>query len=489
MLDGFMEIRSTICDASVKRRSFQTDPQVCESAGNLYVNIVDAIEQLLDVMLAFSSPSNSKWLRRLIKLKHEREATKRYDLDAIIQKVYDVANEFRASIDTCRDEHIETTHVKVEEVLEVSEEAVSQIRNMSGQMSDGFESMGHQLSKYGRNVDALQMQQARRFEAIHTNLKQAKLQLELMRTRECATEELVNMLAEEREKTKAMAAQPEKFYLKSQQARTDEVHLLSKAVTSLPRLLQILSAPTPDQIPSSNARIDFEFFSAQLDKYVETILSWGSRVEPSAQAQAHSLLHQDRFFEWLSSGHPDMLLVDGNLFVRGSVPHEKISGTSLLCVNFIPSMGSLDSTNVFLHFYCGLHSSLGDEWYGPSGLVRSVIIQLLVTLGDRSLLDLDIVDRRSFLQKLEHHSLDEMCLLLHQLVRQFPPDTTIFLAIDGISHFDLDFRGMFNKMKTVLDCLQDMVKDDGLRPKFKVLITAPTKSSWRLGQVVHPSYR
>jgi hypothetical protein len=37
--------------------------------------------------------------------------------------------------------------------------------------------------------------------------------------------------------------------------------------------------------------------------------------------------------------------------------------------------------------------------------------------------------------------------------------------------------------------LQDIVEDDELRPKFKVLMTAPTKSSWRLGQVVDQSYR
>jgi hypothetical protein len=137
-------------------------------------------------------------LQRLVKSKDERAAAKKHDLDAIMQKVYDAANEFRASIDTCRDEHIETTHVKVEEVLVVSVEAASQIRHMSGQMSDGFDGVGRQLGKHRQDSEALQMQQLQGLKTLHTDVEQVSLQLELMRNREAATEELVNMLTEER---------------------------------------------------------------------------------------------------------------------------------------------------------------------------------------------------------------------------------------------------------------------------------------------------
>lgn len=118
-----------------------------------------------------------------------------------------------------------------------------------------------------------------------------------------------------------------------------------------------------------------------------------------------------------------------------------------------------------------------------------MIIQVLVILYDRSLLDLNIVDRRSFVQALENHSLDELCDFLHQLICQFPPDTTLFLVIDGISHFDLDLNGLFKKLAIVLECLQRVVEDDNLRPKFKVLMTSPTNSSWRLGRVADKKYR
>ncbi|KAL7907753.1 hypothetical protein GGI35DRAFT_481405 [Trichoderma velutinum] len=494
ILNGFLEIRKVICDASLKRRSFQTDAQVCRSAGNLYVSIVDAIEELLDAILALSSTNKFNWLRKLAQPKNGK-TDKKHDFDAIMQKVRDVAKEFGATIDACRDQHIETTHYKVEEVLEVAVGTAFQMRNIGGQVSEELDTMVLQLNKQRSDFKALQKQQGQGFKAIHADAKQLTEQLELLRSRETATQELVSMLAEERKKNKAMAARLAQknrllqSYHESQRAREDIVQQHSKAVVSLTRLLQILSAPHPDQIPSDDIGVIFERLLAQRDQDLETVLSWGARIQPSAQAQAHSLLNQDRFFEWMSSGHPDMLLVDGNLFVRGAVAAEKISAMSLLCANLILSMSNLDSTDIFLHFYCGLHSDFTGEWYGPSGLVRSLIIQLLATLEDQGQLDLNILDRRSVVQEMEQHDLGALCFLLHQLVNQFPPDVTVFLIIDGVSYFDLDFGGLFSKLATVFNCFQDIVEDDTLRPKLKILMTAPTKSSYRLGQVIAQRYR
>lgn len=218
-------------------------------------------------------------------------------------------------------------------------------------------------------------------------------------------------------------------------------------------------------------------------------MNWGSRVDPNAQAQAHSILDQDRFLQWMRSEHPDMLLIDGNFSTRGAVSLEKISAMSLFCAHFILNMNNLDSSHILLYFYCGLQSSPGDRWYGPTGLVRSVVTQILVVLYDRGLLDLNILDRRSFVQALENHSLDELCIFLRQLICQFPPDITYFLVIDGTSHFDLHLNGLFKNLAIVLECLQRIVEDDNLRPKFKVLMTSPTNSSWRLGRVVDKKYR
>lgn len=95
-----------------------------------------------------------------------------------------------------------------------------------------------------------------------------------------------------------------------------------------------------------NNKIDFQRILAQRDEDLETVVNWVSRVDPNAQAQAHSILDQDRFLQWIHSEHPDKLLIDGNFSTRGAVSLEKISAMSLFCANFILSMNNLDSSYV-----------------------------------------------------------------------------------------------------------------------------------------------
>ncbi|KAK1249959.1 hypothetical protein MKX08_009962 [Trichoderma sp. CBMAI-0020] len=345
IIDEFSEIHQIICNATLKRRSFQTDAQICESAGNLYVNIADAIEELLDIVLA---PSTFSRLRS----KLLREGKKRL-----------IAKE---------------------------------------------EPQFHENSE----------------QAAPVNFQQQK-------------------------------EQEPQVYKESEQVSLFNSQQ-QKAVIAFKRLLQILSAPAPDQIPVGNNGIELQHILAQRGEDLETVVNWSSMVDPSAQAQAHSILVQDRFLQWMRSEHPDMLLIDGNLSPAALLPSKR---------------------------------TLPYSWYGPIGLARSVIMQVLLVLYERSLLDLNILDRRSFVQLLENHSLDDLCIFLHQLNGQFPPDTTVFLVIDGISHFDLDLNRLFKKLVIVLECLQRIVEDDNLRPKFKVLMTTPTNSSWRIGRVVDKKYR
>lgn len=278
------------------------------------------------------------------------------------------------------------------------------------------------------------------------------------------------------------------LYKSSQQVSPRETRN-SKATISFKNLLRILYNPTPGQIQAGNNSINFERLLEHRDEDPETVLSWGSRIEPNAQAQAYSIFNQDRFFEWMRSEHPDVLLVDGNLFVRGALSLEKISGMSLVSANLVLSLSSLDPSAVILHFHCSLHSNHDDDWYGPAGLIRSVIIQVLVTLYDRDQLDLNILNQRSFVMALENHNLDDLCTLLHQLVGQFSPETAVFLIVDGISWFDLDSRGLYRKSIMVLENLQSIVEDDHLRPMFKVLMTSPTRSSWRMRDAIDEAYR
>ncbi|KXH59599.1 hypothetical protein CSAL01_04355 [Colletotrichum salicis] len=208
---------------------------------------------------------------------------------------------------------------------------------------------------------------------------------------------------------------------------------------------------------------------------------------PRAESQAHTILNQDRFFDWMQQGHPDIPLVDGGL--PGSA-QDGISPMSLLCANLSLTLRELEPDSIFAMFVCGLHTSpYNDDWYGPSGMLRFLVAQLLLALLERNSLDLGCLDRRSHVRVLERHDLEASSDLFGDLARQFDAETTIYVIIDGVSKFDVDFRNTFQKLEMAIRWLEDIVKDDGLRPKLKILMTVPFRSSIRLRQSVDDRFR
>ncbi|KAL7934058.1 hypothetical protein V8C35DRAFT_45517 [Trichoderma chlorosporum] len=494
-----------------------------------------------------------------MKSKNETKNSRKLDFDDIMQNIYDAVEEFDTAINTCRDGHIQTTHNKVEELLQVSVKTSNQMHNIEEQVSNGFENIDQHLMKQGQDVELRQKQGNPLHEAflllqtilqskedattdlvtllretqkknivmaarlakkhqqlqlyhIDQHLTEQNEDVELLRkqgnalhealfllqpilqSQEDATTGLVNIFRKIQRKNISMAARVAKKYRelqpckRSQNVSVDEQ--LPKGVITLRALLHTLSAQTPDQISTSDTSINFERLLAHRDEDLEVVLNWSSRMEPSAQVQqAHSVFDHDRFFLWMQNEHSDLLLIDGNLFVQSTVALEKISAMSIFCANFILSMRTLASSHIVLHFHCGLHAILGDEWYGSTGLIRSAIIQLLITLYDRDRLDLNILDRHNFVQDLENDNLETLCIFWHWIIRNISLDTTIFLVIDGISYFDFDLHGLFKELVVCLKHLRRMVEDNTLRPKFKVLMTSPTKTSLRLGEVVGWRYR
>jgi hypothetical protein len=174
------------------------------------------------------------------------------------------------------------------------------------------------------------------------------------------------------------------------------------------------------------------------------------------------------------------VLVDANL-EESSL--DRLSAISVFSSTLVTSlMQAYPETAVVTHFFCGLHSSLNDTWYGPSGLVRSLIVQLLTKLDardpDMETWNLDFINDREFLQNLEEHSLADLGLVLHKLLYQFPLDTHVYCIVDSISCFDV--RRLHRDLDTVVERFRIMVNDTKLRAVFKVLLTNPGRSTWAI---------
>jgi hypothetical protein len=258
----------------------------------------------------------------------------------------------------------------------------------------------------------------------------------------------------------------------------------SKGAISLERLLRILSS-SPGTAANNRRELDLDFLKMR-DNDLHTIVSSAATIHPTSQSQAFSALNHDRLFDWMYVEHPDLLFIDGNCQVNAT---DSISPLSLLCARVGLTLANMEPENVFVHFYCGLHVDPGrNNWSGPDGMIRSILVQIIAALVDKDLLDLSFLNRRSFIRGLENHDTYTLCHLLHDLVQQFDPDTTIYCFIDGVSRFDVDYRGTFGLLKVIIDRIEGIVEDDSLKPKLKVFMTAPIRSSHRLRSIIEDDF-
>lgn len=202
------------------------------------------------------------------------------------------------------------------------------------------------------------------------------------------------------------------------------------------------------------------------------------RFDSASQGQAHSILRHQSFVEWLDISRPGIVLVDANLRNAGL---QTLSAISLFSATFLSSLIEARPDDVVLYYFCGCHVAARDEWYGPIGLVRSLILQILTELETRRSCDLSFIDNRDLLEALQDHDLDALCDTFYSLISQVPADTTIFIVIDSISNFDKD--RLFPELECVMGMMQDMVNDRTLIPCLKVLVTNATRSTRRVRQL------
>jgi hypothetical protein len=214
----------------------------------------------------------------------------------------------------------------------------------------------------------------------------------------------------------------------------------------------------------------FQHPSRDLDK----ALADRGRFSLKDQGQVQSIFDNEQFLQWMEQHHPGLISVDANLQAAAL---ESVSAVSAFCGTLVTSMLEVYPDDVVTHFFCGLHADPGDDWFGPRGLVRSVVMQVLMKLVEMGRESLDFINNRGYLQELEDHDLHSMCATLHWLLYQFPPDTRVYCIVDSISCFDVDRQ--FRDLATVMEALKEMVDDSALGYIFKVFVTTAGSSTAR----------
>ncbi|KAE8143700.1 hypothetical protein BDV38DRAFT_276782 [Aspergillus pseudotamarii] len=195
---------------------------------------------------------------------------------------------------------------------------------------------------------------------------------------------------------------------------------------------------------------------------VGKILKLLNEFEASSQAQAQELLSCNEFTWWMESAHPKSLFVLGNFWLPGS---SMISPLSILCATLALSL-HMNARSIVLHFFCGLHQHGNDPVGGPTGLIQSLIAQLILS---GSQFDMSFINTHSFKDDIRSHSLKELCSTFRELIEQLPPTVTVICMLDSITSFES--KTWEAQWVDVINILDNIVRNERLRPIFKIIIT------------------
>lgn len=202
---------------------------------------------------------------------------------------------------------------------------------------------------------------------------------------------------------------------------------------------------------------------------IENVLRQRDGIEHSCPGQGAWLFQSRQFQQWAVSRKSGSLLVDGN---ADGFELERMSPMSTCCAALMRSFESMrpGGAPLSLSFFCGLHAACNDELFGPRGLMRSLIAQILTNYSFR----LGFVDSHNYRAALENHDLDHLCAAFKRLIYQLPAHFVVFCVVDGISLFERD--DLQGELNSVASSFRVLCEDPALGCFFKLLITSPAQS-------------
>ena len=159
------------------------------------------------------------------------------------------------------------------------------------------------------------------------------------------------------------------------------------------------------------------------------------------------------------------LLVQGEIESRGTYHTSELS---LFSATLIQALRTRDRY-ISLVFFCGYHIE-DDELADGQVMMKSLINQVL----RQQTFDISLLHQYVDLEGIWRGDIRQLCALFELLVQQLARETTVVCLIDSIVYYETDeFEA---DMLEVLRCLLNLVRDGGLQPTFKVLITTPLET-------------
>lgn len=190
----------------------------------------------------------------------------------------------------------------------------------------------------------------------------------------------------------------------------------------------------------------------------------GTSLSLTDQDRVVWMMQSPKLREWLNFPKSQTLLINGD-----GDANEMFSSTTFLTAKLLESLGHIEPI-ISQHFFCSLHTtSRKDAMADATGLIKSLVSQLLVRDISWDLSSLSTAD----LGNIQHNDLQTICVLFKSLIHQLPDATFLFWMIDGITYYERSERR--RDFVKVIDELLGMIKDcNGV--VIKLLLTCPGTS-------------
>ncbi|KAJ5153116.1 uncharacterized protein N7482_009594 [Penicillium canariense] len=425
ILTAFGDFVTILDNTHEKRRIFRTHERLRACSLNVYETVLGAITDLINLL------NHRTWKDRAASFIQGPLASR--EIDEIVSNVNKKLDNFRNCLEDVRDQKLTSVH----QAVTSGQSELHAVRLNTKNIEIDVRDLHGNLNEFAAQANFTHS----KIENIESGVNQINKKIDQLITHH-ALEAQTSLYHHLLDTIKAYESQQ----LMSYKAERPHFQMLQ-----LPQFLEAL------QVPYMLSTQDLEY-----------VIRQGPNFNAKAQIQAQHLTNYPEFQRWLASRRSDLLLVDGN---ADPADPNRISPLSVVCATLALSLHKSNSKPLVLHFFCGQHSAATDHLNGPTGLMRSVITQLLYS-GRQ--FNIDFIDSRTYRESLEAHSLRYLCDTFCKLIEQLPLDTNVFCILDGISLYETEF--WLDGIVCVFQALNGVATDEQLRPVFKVLLTSPHMS-------------
>ena len=213
---------------------------------------------------------------------------------------------------------------------------------------------------------------------------------------------------------------------------------------------------------------DIELLSDDIEANVRHVWT----LPLSAQDRAVTLMESENLHTWLTTTNPSALFVNGQYDAAA-----RQSPLTYVCTKLVDTIGSRAAGTSTRHssilaqvFFCGQHLSLEDSAFGPAGMMRNLISQLVINHGA---FDLRAIRR---LLDLDSSNIGELCDAFAGLIRQLTRRHLVLCVIDGISFYEDSPTQCEAAKEAIQSLLQAMENCKETGCTLKLLITCPGTS-------------